>query len=40
MAKDDVGTHVLQESGYEFYVTDVSLAPLVNPPEKAKNGTR
>ena len=40
MAKDDVGTHVLQESGYEFYVTDVSLTPLVNPPEKAKNGTR
>lgn len=35
VAKDDIGTHVLQQSGYEVYVTDVSRAPLVAPPAKS-----
>jgi hypothetical protein len=40
LAKDELATHVLQASGYESYVTDVSLAPLVYLPERAKNGSR
>lgn len=47
MAKDDVGTQLLQQSGYQSYVTDIAQAALVSPPSekaktsgKAKTGTR